>query len=118
MTTGVLEKRVNDAQLLVCYGQLLTGIRHDIAHLYLEEDWSLSEIANHMGISRQAVHEALVKARSQLRAMESKLGHSGTFTKIRGDLLEVSALLQSGHIGEASNLVNRMAHDTEEAYGV
>ena len=118
MTTGILEKRVNDAQLLACYGQLLTGIRRDIAHLYLEEDWSLSEIANHMSISRQAVHEALVKARSQLRAMESKLGHSGMFTKIRRDVLEVSALLQSGHVGEASKLINKMARDSEDTYGV
>ncbi len=42
--------------------------------LYHEENYSLSEIAEEFGISRQAVHDTLKKAEQALAEYEQKLG--------------------------------------------
>ncbi len=56
------------------YGSLLTGKTADVVRLSLEENFSLSEIAERLGISRQGVHDHLKRGIQQLRHYESKLG--------------------------------------------
>ena len=59
--------------LLDFYGALLTDKQHEMMRLRVEEDLSLSEIADGFGVSRQAVHDALRKAEKTLTDMEDKL---------------------------------------------
>lgn len=59
--------------LLDFYGALLTEKQHEMMRLRVEEDLSLSEIADGFAISRQAVHDALRKAEKTLTDMEDKL---------------------------------------------
>lgn len=61
-------------RLLDYYGPLLTEHRREVVRLYCEEDLSLAEIAQQLGITRQGVSDALNKARMQLNEMEEKLG--------------------------------------------
>lgn len=61
-------------RLLDFYGALLTEHRREIVRQYLEEDLSLQEIADSMGITRQGVHDAINKAEKQLSEYEEKLG--------------------------------------------
>ena len=56
------------------YGALLSQRQQDVLRLYHEENCSLQEIAEELGISRQGVHEALKKAEKSLRDYEAKLG--------------------------------------------
>ena len=56
------------------YGALLSERQQDVMRLYHEENCSLQEIAEELGISRQGVHEALKKAEKTLRDYEAKLG--------------------------------------------
>jgi predicted DNA-binding protein YlxM (UPF0122 family) len=56
------------------YGGLLKERNRKIFHLYYEEDLSLTEIAADTGVSRQAVHEALVRTARSLEEYEDKLG--------------------------------------------
>ncbi|MDR3363836.1 MAG: DNA-binding protein [Clostridiales Family XIII bacterium] len=56
------------------YGALLSERQREVFGLYYEENYSLSEIAANLGVSRQAVHIALNKASSSLKAFEGKLG--------------------------------------------
>ena len=56
------------------YGALLSERQQDVLRLYHEENCSLQEIAEELGISRQGVHEALKKAEKTLRDYEEKLG--------------------------------------------
>lgn len=55
------------------YGQLLTAKQQEIWKLYHEDDYSLSEIAQAVGISRQGVHDAVKKAEKSLHEYETKL---------------------------------------------
>ena len=55
-----LEKKVDLAFLSAFYGGMLTEHQRRILSLHCEEDLSLGEIAGEVGVSRQAVHEALI----------------------------------------------------------
>jgi predicted DNA-binding protein YlxM (UPF0122 family) len=56
------------------YGGLLSTDQSEVMALYHEDNLSLSEIADEMGMTRQAVHYKLKKAENALRSYEEKLG--------------------------------------------
>ena len=56
------------------YGELLTEKQKELFDLYYNEDLSLTEIAEHAGISRQGVRDAIVRSETILRDTEDKLG--------------------------------------------
>ena len=56
------------------YGELLTDKQKELFDLYYNEDLSLAEIAEHAGISRQGVRDAIVRSETVLRETEEKLG--------------------------------------------
>ncbi|MDE6398712.1 MAG: hypothetical protein K2L51_05270 [Clostridiales bacterium] len=60
--------------LLDVYGEALTAKQHEMLSDYYERDFSLSEIADNAGISRQAVHAAIKQAEDSLNGYESKFG--------------------------------------------
>lgn len=65
--------------LLDFYGSLLTSRQKDVISLYYEEDLSLAEIADEVGITRQGVRDAIKKAESILTETEEKLGLAKRF---------------------------------------
>ena len=79
MSREDLEKKVDLAFLAAFYGGLLTEKQRQVLSLHCEEDLSLGEIAQEVGISRQAVHETLARASARLREMEGALGVAGRF---------------------------------------
>lgn len=68
-----MEKRVLISLLLDFYGPLLTDKQRLSLQLHHENDMSLGEIADELGVSRQAVHDNLQRARHILNDYESKL---------------------------------------------
>ena len=60
-------------RLLDIYGSLLTDRQREVVDLYANENYSLAEIAEHTGVSRQAVRDLLVRAESILHGYEVKL---------------------------------------------
>ena len=74
-----VEARVELNYLLDFYGPLLTEHRREVLRLYCEEDLSLAEIAEQLGITRQGAGDALNKARNQLSDYEQKLGLAGRY---------------------------------------
>ena len=56
------------------YGALLNESQNEVMALYHEDNLSLSEIAEDLGMSRQAVHYTLKKAEKALNGYEAKLG--------------------------------------------
>lgn len=62
------------SMLMDFYGALLSSRQQEVCQLYHEDNCSLQEIAEELGISRQGVHEALKKAESALQGFEVKLG--------------------------------------------
>ena len=52
------------------YGELLTQKQRDCFDLYCNQDYSLSEIAEEMGTTRQGVHDAVTRAEAWLLRIE------------------------------------------------
>ncbi len=78
-----MDKKYNISTLLDFYGDMLTERQRTAAELYYNEDLSLSEIAEEIGISRQGVRAALVKSKEILIGFESKLGLAQRFYKAK-----------------------------------
>jgi predicted DNA-binding protein YlxM (UPF0122 family) len=68
-----LEKTTEMNHLYDFYAPLLTEKQRSLWELYFFDDWSLAEIAEHQGVSRQAVFESLKRAQRALLAFEDKL---------------------------------------------
>ncbi|NLC68923.1 MAG: YlxM family DNA-binding protein [Clostridiaceae bacterium] len=56
------------------YGQLLTRRQYEIIDMYYNNDYSLGEIAEHLGISRQGVYDNLKRGKNLLIGFEKKMG--------------------------------------------
>ena len=56
------------------YGALLTDKQREVMELYHEENYSIVEIADELGVTKQAIHENLRKSEKILRSYEEKLG--------------------------------------------
>ena len=68
-------ERVEYASMLYdFYGSLLNRSQSEVMALYHEDNLSLSEIAEELGQTRQAVHYTLRKAEKALESYEDKLG--------------------------------------------
>ena len=67
-------KSFEDGMLLDFYGNLLTEKTRNTLELYLDEDLTLTEIADSLSISRQGVHDTVQRGLGQLREYEEKLG--------------------------------------------
>ena len=71
---------IRDAALyLDIYGGLLTDRQAEILDFYYNEDYTLSEIAQGFGISKQAAHDALRNGTAALSEYENKLGMVRTY---------------------------------------
>lgn len=60
--------------LLDIYGALLTDRKRELLDYYYEEDYSLSEISELTGISRQGIRDSVKKSEALLLDYEEKLG--------------------------------------------
>ena len=71
------------------YSELLTEKQREYFDLYYNDDLSLGEIADSVGITRQGVRDMSVRAEVTLRATEEKLGLVRRFVEMR-DTLEAA----------------------------
>lgn len=69
-----IEKVEYASMLYDFYGSLLNDAQNEVMALYHEDNLSLSEIAEELGQTRQAVHYTLRKAEKALESYEEKLG--------------------------------------------
>lgn len=67
--------------LLEFYGSLLSERQKEIIDYSVNDDLSLSEIAEITGITRQGVRDAIRKATAQLEDYEEKLGMYKAYAK-------------------------------------
>ncbi|MGM9682508.1 MAG: sigma factor-like helix-turn-helix DNA-binding protein [Eubacteriales bacterium] len=70
------EKNLKIGYLLDFYGEILTERKRNILDLYYNQDFSLAEISDEIGISRQGVRELIKKSEDELLFLEDKLGLS------------------------------------------
>ena len=66
-------KELELSLLFDVYGPLLTQRQKEIFSLYYDQDFSLSEIAECFGITRQGVRDTIKRTQEQLREIDEKL---------------------------------------------
>ena len=79
----MFEKNLEIGLLLDFYGTTLTERKRTVMNLYYNEDFSLAEIADEVGISRQGVRELIKKSESELLELEKTLGLAARFVWLR-----------------------------------
>lgn len=94
-----LEKSVEIGTLCAFYGGLLTQRQQEMLRLYYEEDFSLGEIAEQFGVSRQNVHELITRSVDKLRRYEAALGGAGRMAQTVRRLERVLSLLEQAQEG-------------------
>lgn len=82
-----LDELIYLSMLYDFYGELLPDNKKQVFEDYVLNDLSLSEIAEHMNISRQGVHDIVKRCTQELKDYEEKLSLLKKFAKIK-DMLE------------------------------
>ena len=80
-----MEKILEQALLYDFYGELLTEHQKQVYEDVVLNDYSLSEVAESLGISRQGVSDQLQRARDRLDEIETLLGHAESFRRIEDE---------------------------------
>ncbi len=89
----MLEKMERVIMLKDVYGPLLTDKQAQVLSWYYEQDLSLTEIAELLDISKQAVYDLLRRSEKTLQEYEKRLGWLQRFGVMRQELEGVCALL-------------------------
>ena len=89
----MFEKNLEMGYLLDFYGDVLPERRRDIMDLYYNDDLSLAEIAEQIGISRQGVRDIIKKTEEELFFWEEKLGLVKRDLKLRNRAERILSLL-------------------------
>lgn len=79
----MFEKDFKKAYLLDFYGDVLTERKKEVLDMYYNEDLSLAEIAEQIGISRQGVRDLIKKAEEEIFFLEEKLGLAQKMSSLR-----------------------------------
>lgn len=90
----MFEKDWNISYLLDFYGEILSEKKRGVMEMYYNEDLSLSEIAEQIGISRQGVRDIVKKTEEELFFWEEKLGLAKRDLELRGRAERILSLLQ------------------------
>jgi predicted DNA-binding protein YlxM (UPF0122 family) len=98
-----LEKLEYRGMLYDFYGELLTQHQKKIYEDAVFNDYSLSEIADENGISRQGVHDLIKRCDKILNGYEEKLHLVEKFSKIKSKIQQINRLTDDAQIKQLSN---------------
>ena len=86
-------------RLLDVYGGVLTDHQREACRLHLDEDWSITELAEHLGCSRSGAHDLVRRAVAQLESLEVRLGLAAELSRrdaVEADLRTQVRALEGG----------------------
>lgn len=98
------------------YGALLTDRQRECFELRYNQDLSLGEIGQELGISRQGVHDNLLRTEALLQNMEEKTGcvrRDLACRKASGKILKLAQQLTGHEDKTVSDLARRIVAETE-----
>ena len=94
-------ERVEYASMLYnFYGSLLNESQNEVMALYHEDNLSLSEIAEELSQTRQAVHYNLRKAEKALESYEEKLGLVASYKENRLLAQKLFSIIDSADVAK------------------
>ncbi|MEE1012821.1 MAG: sigma factor-like helix-turn-helix DNA-binding protein [Clostridia bacterium] len=89
-----MERNVEIGLLFSIYRNMLTDRQAESVDLYYNEDLSLAEISEHMGITRQGVRDNIKRAEHTLFDVEERLGLARRFLRIKEDLNRIDDIIR------------------------
>ena len=90
-----MDSKLEISLLYDFYGELIPASQQRVVELYVNDDLSLSEVAEILGISRQGVRDSLARAMSKLRGYEAHLGLRAAYERRRRCAAAVTADVQA-----------------------
>ena len=118
-----MDQIVEKSLLFDFYGELLTPHQKEIYTEYVQEDVSVSEIAELHGISRQGAHDMVKRCEKLLAGYESRLHLVDHYLKIRkmvGEVhrcaKEIGDMKDSAQIREQASNIVRITDDILDQY--
>ena len=94
MENNDIEKYINQGILYDFYGRLLTKHQQRIYEDVVFNDFSLSEIAENEGISRQGVSDLIKRCNKSLVSYEEKLGLIKKFDETKSYVKEIQRIIK------------------------
>ena len=104
----MFEKNLEIGFLLDFYGDVLSERKRLVLDYYYNDDLSLAEIADEIGISRQGVRELIKKAEEELHFFEEKFGLAKRFRTVQK---QADHLLRLLNAEETSREIYRAAEE-------
>ena len=104
----MFEKDMNIAFLLDFYGEILNERKRNVLDMYYNEDLSLAEISDVIGISRQGVRDIIKKAECELTFYEEKLGLARRFGELKAAADRITAI--SAQTSLPTELIKEIQH--------
>ncbi len=113
----MFEKNLQLAELIDVYAELLSERQQRVLDLYYNQDLSLGEIAEDVGISRQGVRDSIKKAERELYFFESKLHLAARESAVReaGERLRLLVRDNTEMSLAAERLIAAASGDMKEA---
>ena len=94
----MFEKNLEIGYLLDFYGDVLSERKRTVLDYYYNDDLSLAEIAEEIGISRQGVRELIKKAGEELTFYEEKLGLAKRFQQAQEQAEHLISLMEQSDV--------------------
>ncbi|WP_075428470.1 YlxM family DNA-binding protein [Selenomonas sp. GACV-9] len=109
----MMEQLLYLSALFDLYGALLTEKQQECLRMHLFEDFSLSEIGEELGISRQAVYDNIHRSQKAMEAYEEKLGLAQRYQEERQELAKIyesiEGLRQPSNEAAVAEVLDRLA---------
>ena len=109
----MLERLFHLADMFDMYGMLLTEKQRRCLELHLFEDFSLAEVGEAVGVSRQAAYDMVHRSEQALEGYEEKLGLLRRL-KVEHEALaaiaaQIETLRTEDNAGEVDQILQRIA---------
>ena len=105
----MFQKSLEIGYLLDFYGELLNDRRRTVLDMYYNEDMSLSEIADALGITRQGARDLIKKAGDELLLFEDKLQMAKKFRNLCECTDNAEQIIKSNAYDKDSSLLTLLS---------
>ena len=97
------------------YGGLLNKKHQAFFRLYYFENWTLQEIGDHFGISRQAVNNLIKRTHMFLQKYEDSIGLVNQFYECKKHISVMENALVAGDIEESKKILQHLKQELKIA---